>query len=61
MPEFDSDEQRDAYIEALEAEHANLAARKNPRAKEVEAELKRLNPPKPRASTKKAADTDASD
>ena len=41
---FDSKEQHDAYLAALESELAVLKARKNPRAKEVEAELGKHKP-----------------
>lgn len=42
VPEFDSDEQRDAYIAALEMELASVKARGHRRSKDVEVELARV-------------------
>lgn len=52
-PGFDSKEQHDDYVAALDNELAVLKARKSPRAKEVEAEIAKHRESKPRA---KAAD-----
>ena len=41
-PEFDSDEQRDAHVEALNSEVVSLKAQGDDRAVEVAAELARL-------------------
>lgn len=41
---FDSKDQHDDYVAALESELSVLKARKNPRAKEVETELGKHRP-----------------
>lgn len=43
-PGFDTKEQHAAYVSALESELSVLKMRKNPRAKEVEAELAKHKP-----------------
>lgn len=56
-PGYDSKEQHDEYVAALDNELAVLKARKNPRAKEVEAEIGKHRESKPRQS-KAAEDKD---
>jgi hypothetical protein len=48
---FDSKEQHDAYLAALESELAVLEARKSPRAKEVKAELAKHKPARAKADS----------